>query len=162
MNKRMFGAIFLFTNAITSCQKEGPFSGGNETMPASFHFVIANNQGQSLFSSTSDAIDLAFPENGQLINPGQRYHPFKATLPADPVDFICRDAYMANKSKTGTKTFYLTFRGKTDTLGLDIRRVPATPDNGGNSAPIVRLNGQPVQASPGTPDFPDYFVLKRR
>jgi len=131
-------------------------------VPANFHFIIANNQGHSLLSSTLDDIALSYLENGQLINSDQHYHPFKALLPTDPVNFICSDGYMANKSQTGIKTFYLTFQGKTDTLGLDIRRVPVTPDNGGNSAPIVTFNGRPVQSSPGTPDFPDYFVLKRQ
>lgn len=69
---------------------------------------------------------------------------------------------MAQKSIEGVKTFYLTFQGKTDTLGLDIHRVPATPDNGGNSTPVVTFNGRPMQSVPGGKDTPDYFVLKRR
>ena len=64
-------------------------------------------------------------------------------------DYICSDGVMAQKSEHGIKTFYLTFRGKIDTLGLNIHRVPATPDNGGNSTPIVTFNGRPMQSAPG-------------
>lgn len=161
--QKLLPSILLLAAFTFGCKKEGALSGGGmDGVPASFHFIIADSYGKSLFFSTSDDIALTFPENGQLINSGQHYHPFKTMLPGDPVDFICGDTYMANKSQIGIKTFYLTFQGKTDTLGLDIRRVPVTPDNGGNSTPIVTFNGRPVPPTQGTPDFPDYFVLKRR
>lgn len=129
-------------------------------VPPRFYFVIANSQEQSLISSTVDEATVSYLAAGTLTKP-INYTAFK-TLPGDPINFIFSDGYMALKSEDGIKTFYLTFKGKTDTLGLDIRRVRVTPDNGGNSTPIVTFNGRPVPPTQGTPDFPDYFVLKRR
>lgn len=83
------------------------------------------------------------------------------TIPS--TDYIVADGIMAQKSEEGIKTFYLTYKGKTDTLGLDIRKIPATPDNGGNSTPVVTFNGRPMQSVDGKSILTqDYFILRRR
>lgn len=159
MKKLLAGFVLL--SVISGCKKEGALTSGNlNDVPARFYFIIANNQGQSLLSSLSDAVSISYLVNGSLTKP-ESYPPFKTFLGASTA-YVFYDGYMAPKSEAGIKTFYLTFQGKTDTLGLDIREVPATPDNGGNSTPIVTFNGRPMQSAPGGTDTPDYFVLKRR
>ena len=73
--------------------------------------------------------NISYYLGGQHVTPTGYCHPFK-TFQGSITDYICSDGVMAQKSEDGIKTFYLTFRDKTDTLDLDIRRVPTTPNNG--------------------------------
>ena len=155
--------VLVFFNILIGCKGKGALDGNLDDRPAEFIFFIADNQGNSLFTSVSDQISVSYKNNEKLVLLSDQYHPF-ATMKGK-TDYLIRETYMANKSVAGVKTFYLTFQGKTDTLDLDIHRVKATPDNGGNSYPVVSFNGRPMESVStlisGT-DTPDYFILKRR
>ena len=155
-------SLIILVMLLAGCKKAGICGDGCHDQPATFYFIIADSKGVSLLSSVSEEIRLAYLENGRMVNPSDSYRPFKTTNAGATTEYILTDRLMASKSQMGTKTFYLTFLGKTDTLGLDIRQVKATPSNGGNSTPVVTFNGRPMQSVPGGASTPDYFVLKRR
>lgn len=157
MNKLIALALIF---AFAGCKKQGICEDGCWDQPATFYFIIADNKAVSLLTSLNDEIRLSYFENGRMVNPSEGYKPFDTT--GGSTKYILTDRFMANKSQAGIKVFYLTFLGKTDTLGLDIRQVKATPSNGGNSTPVVTFNGRPMQSVPGGTSTPDYFVLKRR
>lgn len=145
---------------FAGCKKKG-FCDNCYAMQPAFFFIIADSGGNSLFTSTADDITFSYWEGGKLITSLDHNHPFPVSNA--PVAFVVDDLLMAGLSYGhGTRTFYLTFKGQTDTLGLDIHAVPATPDNGGNSTPIVTFNGRSVPMTLGGEVMDNYFVLRRR
>ena len=155
-------SLIILVMLLVGCKKAGICEDGCYDQPATFYFIIADSKGVSLLSSVNEEIRLSYLENGRMVNSSEAYRPFKTTNAGATTEYILTDRLMASKSQMGTKTFYLTFLGKTDTLGLDIRQVRATPTNGGNSTPVVTCNGHPMRSVPGGTGTPDYFVLKRR
>lgn len=137
-----------------------PCSTGNcNVRPPLFYYIIADNQGKSLLPPGADVVNVTYVENGQSISDSGIGNPIP-TLPGSATSLVVNGSFMADLSEGGIKTFYLTFRGKTDTLGLDIHRVtPATVDNSGHSTPVVTFNGRSMQS---VASDPTYFVLKRR
>lgn len=155
-------SIALLLASATGCQT-GLCPDGCYEQPATFYFIITDNKGQSLVTSTSDTLATYFKQNGQLTLIADDYRPYDTVTGS--TKYVIGDRAMAAKSENdGIQTFYLKFKGKTDTLGLDIHRVPAnsTAGSGGNSKPVVTFNGRPMQSVYGGTDVADYFVLKRR
>lgn len=158
--------LLMLAGCFVSCKKKDnvnpnlyPCSTGNcNVRPVIFYYVVADNQGQSLLPPGSDGVNVSYSDKGQNVNSGIAYP--VPTYPGSATALVVNGSSMGELSEGGIKTFYLTFRGKTDTLGLDIHSVtPATVDNSGHSTPVVTFNGRPMQ--PVVSD-PTYFVLKRR
>lgn len=161
--------LLMLAECFVSCKKKDyvdpnsyPCQTGCDWRPPQFNFIIADNQGKSFVSSDKEDVEASYMEKGQVTRVSGPNFAFK-TLPGANAPFVFNMGGLSSISEGGTKTFYLTFQGKTDTLGLDVRAVtPITADNGGHSVPVVTFNGRPMQSVPGGTDTPDYFVLKRR
>ncbi len=161
-----FLAYALTLLLTLSCKNQDPDPGSypcqtgncNTTMPL-FFYVIADNKGQSLTTAGTDGVSVSYLENGQLTNSPTVSYPVASSTGA-AIAYVMNGSYMADKSEAANiKTFYLFFRGKTDTLGLDIRRDPTNTSTGGHTVPIVSFNGKSMQQVVSNPT---YYVLKRR
>ena len=167
MKKLLLAASLAFV--FFGCKKNEPDpnsypcqTGNCNVTPPFFHYIIADNQGITLLPPGDAGIGISYMENGQLNTVTTLVYP-EATQSGAAISFIVNGVFLAGKSEQGgIKTFYLTYRGKTDTLGLDIRRDPTNTASGGHTTPIVTFDGRPMQSASSGPDSPTYFILKRR
>lgn len=151
--------------SLASCSKKDaidpngyPCSTGNcNVTPPLFYYTIADRQGSSLLPPGSDGMSVAYVDKSLVTTSLPIVYP--VTLSTSSVPLLFDGSSLASLSEAGIKTFYCTFRGKTDTLGLNIQREPANTASGGHSMPVVTFNGRPMQA---VIDDPTYYILKRR
>lgn len=161
--------MLILAGYLVSCKKKdyvNPYNlcstGNCNYRPPQFYFDLADSKGQSLLPPGTDGIRVSYRQNGQSVGGNDATYPYKTNAGAT-TSFLLNMGGLVLLSEGGTKTFYLNYRGKIDTLGLDAHAVtPITADNGGHSIPIITFNGRPMQSVPGGTDTPDYFVLKRR
>ena len=168
MYKLTLTVLLLLTISV-GCKKKEPNpnsypcqTGNCNVTPPFFHYIIADNQGVSLLPPGDAGVGISYMENGQLNTVTTLVYP-EATQPGTAIPFIVNGAFLAGQSEQGgIKTFYLTYRGKTDTLGLDIQRDPTNAATGGHTTPVVTFDSRPMQSVSSDPNLPIYYVLKRR
>lgn len=151
---------FLVACALVSCKKEESNDIPNTFLnPPVFRFALLNTGGSSLITATT------FPLKVYSFNGAQKeyYADLAIHVVPAPNDFMVATRDVAtSSSERNVKTFYLETGTDTDTLTLDIRRLPvATADNGGYSYPKVTFNGKNVTAYPSVGSVPEYFLLRK-
>lgn len=138
--------------ALAACS-HNTLVGGNCDVPPHLVFQLTDRAGNSLVASAADVLTISYYEDGKL----QTTSPYvPQVLNSSSTDYLFYDGLMPGKSLRGVTTYYLSFKGKTDTLEVK-------PQNECGYSPLTTFNGRAMPQLQPTATIPtDYYQFKRR
>ena len=136
---------------LAACSRH--VDGDHCDVPPHLVFQITDRAGASLITSAVDVLTISYLEDGKLQTTSP-YVPQAAN--SSSTDYVFGDNLMPGKSLRGVTIYYLSFKGKTDTLEVK-------PQDECGYNPLTTFDGRAMPKLGPTAAIPtDYYQFRRR